>query len=81
MTNTTHTPGPWLVSRNYIRVHADKECIAEIIGNEKNRQANARLIAAAPDLLAFAKLVAAGHLTKEGFIESAQRIIAKTEGK
>ncbi len=51
-----HTPGPWEVSKDYsqLRVNgADGEAVAyteTCVGLERD-QANARLIAAAPDLL------------------------------
>ena len=38
---------------------------------------NLRLIAAAPEFYSFVKLVAAGHLTRDGFIDSAKRVLMK----
>jgi hypothetical protein len=60
MTDTKHTPGPWCVdddgftikSLNGIARHPE---IAEVFGSDW--QENARLIAAAPDLLSFAEFV------------------------
>lgn len=52
---TMHTPGPWRVTRDYQVRHTpdgfDREEIADC-STARNREANARLIAAAPDLLA-----------------------------
>ena len=53
MTNATHTPGPWAVSKpsgNYIDAPAVKGSIAALTFSAT--PADARLIAAAPDLLA-----------------------------
>jgi hypothetical protein len=48
-----HTPGPWRASRHCSSIYADlpnhDEPIAEIVGSN---EANAHLIAAAPELLA-----------------------------
>ena len=66
--STQHTPGPWAVSPDHIfRNQADifeihwsaiGECIAECVHGE----ANARLIAAAPELLeALKEYIAAGE--------------------
>ena len=62
MTNTTHTSGPWTVATpgSYFRIDAPKgnkhfpngQPIAQVSsGPGKNAAENARLIAAAPDLL------------------------------
>ena len=55
--NEKHTPGPWKYSHRgvyfYSNVHKYGETIAKCYGN--NYQANARLIAAAPALLAACK--------------------------
>lgn len=55
--NTKHTSGPWAVHYNDImpEIRASSVSIADIRWNghnEKHGKANARLIAAAPDLLA-----------------------------
>ena len=62
-----HTPGPWDVhyTDTGAEIHplSDEDgltLIADLPANEcPNREADARLIAAAPDLLGFARLVAA----------------------
>ena len=57
MTNTKHTPAPWNYTLGYTREEY-------FIGNEDNdvgtatKKADARLISAAPELLAFAKATA-----------------------
>ena len=59
MTQTTHTPGPWAITDDFIGVHDEQgRCIADMdsegapdIGYGESL-ANAHLIAAAPDLLA-----------------------------
>ena len=56
--NEKHTPGPWKYSHRgvyfYSNVHKYGETIAKCYGN--NYQANARLIAAAPELLEACKI-------------------------
>ena len=52
---TTHTPGPWVVSFPHIVAKDARETlVCEVTGTASNdaAQADARLIAAAPDLLA-----------------------------
>ena len=54
---SAHTPGPWEVSAPYVRTRFDINegggtCIAEIDTITAEHVANARLIAASPDLLA-----------------------------
>lgn len=60
----SHTPGPWKVGADSgwapwsdsIEVAADRESVCFTAGiNAETQKANARLIAAAPDLLAIAK--------------------------
>jgi hypothetical protein len=55
-----HTPGPWEAKpeTNYVpaQVWADGRLLADVFGESRDaREANARLIAAAPTLLAAAK--------------------------
>jgi len=66
MSDTKHTPGPWRVEDDvqgcknifagtdaFATVHADRDSVAYTHGiDEAEDAANARLIAAAPDLLA-----------------------------
>ncbi len=62
---TQHTPGPWAVTEGYLwrgirapsRVIADMRIVGGVVENEV--QANARLIAAAPDMLAALQAIAA----------------------
>jgi hypothetical protein len=90
---TKHTPGPWQVDQDgagwYIesnpeRDHsiafgrwADQEEAPDANDNEK--LANARLIAAAPDLLAACIEVASGYSTRGS--EMARAAIAKATGE
>lgn len=67
--NVHHTPGPWIVSRNnagMIPAHFQpleimgrdgERRIASGLGNGRESEANARLIASAPELLAIARRV------------------------
>lgn len=61
---TKHTPGPWHVvegklSKSALEVHADSRAICELWrrGNAKTELANARLIAAAPEMLEALRLI------------------------
>ena len=50
--NTQHTPGPWYVA-NGVQIRSDKHQVAKAWSFAgKTGEANAQLIAAAPDLLA-----------------------------
>jgi hypothetical protein len=57
---TKHTPGPWVIDA-YGDVTANGEDVAHVVGHygEEENSANARLIAAAPDLLANAAIAKA----------------------
>jgi hypothetical protein len=89
---TTHTPGPWIFSNNGHGGSAVMASNHRILGYNLE-DANARLIAAAPDLLAAAKgLVEAYHNSIHGratfsqatkladAIDAARAAIAKAEG-
>ena len=45
-----HTPGPWRVEDDKY-ILANKKLVAKIVGGPQGKKANARLIAAAPELL------------------------------
>lgn len=52
-----HTPGPWFAGRDYEDgpfVAGGGYCLINTVGPELDREPNARLIAAAPDLLGLA---------------------------
>ena len=90
----THTPGPWWrdddgfiasgSDKTYITV-ASPNCSEDIDIDE--REANARLIAAAPELLAHLKMLVLGisegmDIPKDGAaITAAREAIAKAEGE
>ena len=92
---TQHTPEPWVHNGEYIEASFTigsvivKETIARVdyIGNIGIRHANARLIAAAPELLAIVKLMDQfnrGILSAEKTSKlciNIRLIIAKAEGK
>jgi hypothetical protein len=62
-----HTPGPWTITGDRDAIEAQcpgapyKIIIAETIGYKHIREPNARLIAAAPDLLAACEELLATH--------------------
>ena len=82
--NTSHTPGPWHVAgKEQVQIRSEKHQIAKAWSFAgKTGQANARLIAAAPDLLAAlqgldeAYCRAGTPLTREERTEDRKRIIA-----
>ena len=96
--STKHTPGPWeLVSRGWngqfiygIDERAKgRRFIAEVDLNYDGAEANARLIAAAPELLAALRLMLAGTqedcgkicMPSENAVRSAFAAIAKATGE
>lgn len=52
MMKAQHTPGPWVTDKATIRTQAEPGWLIATIENAIARDANARLIASAPDLLA-----------------------------
>ena len=94
MNITLHTPGPWQVSP-YNNITSRNGTVAkteQMPGNyDSEREANARLIAAAPDLLTalsgFVQLYQEGQLTLEGddgkdpLVSKAIAAIAKAKGE
>ena len=84
-----HTPGPWRVEteRAYIQITpTDNVAICELWrrGNPELEMANARLIAAAPDLLEALEMLAAVDFGADGSVERgallARIAIAKATG-
>jgi hypothetical protein len=94
-----HTPGPWkTVARNYpiadtgdydgcweVLTGDPKKPIVQIWGDSDEDEANARLIAAAPDLLeALRRLLDSGDVrdaAEKGALAAARAAIAKAEGQ
>lgn len=80
---TTYTPGPWTSEIGtseegpLIWPHTGKP-VAQILGNSKKSIANARLIAAAPDLLeALQRIVDAPGMSAPYYINIAKEAIIK----
>ena len=84
-----HTPGPWKIRSFYnqdivyINAEDDKGFgIAEILG--ENKEANARLIASAPELLEACKVILDADMGKslpKSYRTMLEQAIAKVEGK
>ena len=81
-----HTPGPWHVEDSFV-LSSQRECVAQVggpINRTPTSDANARLIAAAPELLAaLSDLVAIcdGRLPEKRLpIEAARAAKAKATG-
>lgn len=88
MTKTTHTPGPWMVEDGEI-VQCDPgdQAIASVLystEDDPEADANALLLAAAPDLLAACRTLAdwmESHACVPPCLTDARQAIAKAEGK
>ena len=84
----THTPGPWESKQEsaYVpaQVWADGRQLAEVYGEDRaTRAANARLIAAAPELLEALEALLIGHeegATPSEWFEQARAAIRKAKG-
>lgn len=81
-----HTPGPWLYNDTTAQVHRlHGAAIAEVCNHDLSREANARLIAAAPDLLsALIDLLYQSKLSEDegGWdFSQAEEAIAKATGQ
>jgi hypothetical protein len=82
-----HTPGPWVIRWKPVTVSIHTlggDYITENVRELPNQEANARLIAAAPDLLATLKALALAAVKAmgddEAEIRAAIAAIAKAEG-
>jgi hypothetical protein len=83
-----HTPGPWFAVGSWVETADDKAdictCSAEGMDQQhvarppEEEEANARLIAAAPDMLRLLRLMARGHKVYEG---EARDIVALATGE
>jgi hypothetical protein len=86
---TTHTPGPWAFDydQNYNRFNLrGKTSFGHFQGwssdgvtTEAEDKANARLIAAAPDLLAALEHIVSTQIATENFLKCARAAIAKAK--
>ena len=89
--HATHTPGPWKVSSHQTQIHSERcglVAILEEFTEKSTTHANARLIAAAPELLEQCKLFekVLTHLINSGDSgadlerDKLREILAKVEG-
>lgn len=83
-----HTQAPWEVDDNegfsINRIYANGKLIAEVVGDSAEANANARLIAVSPELLAFVKdvkRVAHDGLLPPEWEKVAKQLIAKAKGR
>ena len=89
MSGVKHTPGPWCVQKNGITVMPAKKprfpltiCQArEVYGDRAQREANAHLIAAAPNLLEACEQALQLHEPDEGISDVLLAAIAKAKGE
>lgn len=90
MNAATHTPGPWFANHGAVNAQDVPIALADDYSkSQSEREANARLIAAAPDMLAalrgiFVHLAAEAADTHRGHViaalETARAAITKAEG-
>lgn len=89
MTDTKHTPGPWFITKGmtscYIEARLECGLIQEVAwcGSvlDGDAQANAHLIAAAPDMLTALETVLAGGHLRTGLQAIVANAIAKATGR
>lgn len=79
-----HTPGPWTLSGNI--VNGPHYAVAIVGGIYPTQDANARLIAAAPELLAALKMARTAFVRRSNsyhsnFLDELNAAIAKAEGR
>jgi type VI protein secretion system component VasF len=79
-----HTPGPWTLIDDYGRFDVDsaRHNVCSVSNHDPRHEANARLIAAAPELLAALKELCSAPNKKrpERVWEEARAAIVKAEG-
>lgn len=74
---SAHTPGPWVADHDNVRTPDDGGMVAKVAGDtDSQAYANARLIAAAPDLLAALRDLVSAEGLPEGYANRAMLIDA-----
>ena len=89
MTEAEHTPGPWIIMEGTDWVIVSPEVSVAAVytprGVREVRQANARLISAAPDLLEALNYALASHtedvMMPDDWMDFARAAIAKAKGE
>ncbi len=89
MTNAAHTPGPWINHDGIIRDNSPEGWLVATCRFNPKDDANARLIAAAPELLAAAlkaeslltQLIERGVYLEPGALRELRDAIAKARGQ
>lgn len=90
MTTTQHTNGPWSYKEQwgYYKIHSEDEGVSVVHGIDSKSEANANLIATAPELLSALKEMMAVFQDHEQYDEESAEVvsiaraaIAKAEGK
>ncbi len=84
--STKHTPGPWVVNPVRAQVDATHAPICQLLWptrmrSEDETESNARLIAAAPELLAALDEIARDYVTPPRLADIARAAIAKAKGQ
>ena len=82
MTQTTHTQAPWSMILAPLQVVTDSSIICTIEPSNPDKYANARLIAAAPELLNVLELIMSSkNAWPDGALDKAISAIAKARGQ
>lgn len=78
---TTHTPGPWCAQGNSVTASGRSVAVVRGRGSRAELDANARLIAAAPDLLAALRLMldTFGDADDQSVIDAARAALAMVQ--
>jgi hypothetical protein len=85
---SAHTPAPWILEQDTVFIGETRKVQPVLYHGDSEGMANARLIAAAPDLLAVLRFLLADYVAIEGEkltgspipIAMAREAIAKAEG-
>jgi len=81
-----HTPGPWEIGAEYMVCKLDQLIVGsnhiQAKNNRESEEADARLIAAAPDLLEAAEIIEdRDYMDNSGDMAKLRRAIAKAKGE
>jgi len=82
--NTKHTPGPWKYDETWALIHAEHgseiAAVHAARGTRGEAQANAHLIAAAPDLLAALEAIRQWSNSRDGSAEADETALTEING-
>jgi hypothetical protein len=77
-----HSPGPWQPDTDAVAdVHGNRVCLRPVAARDEEWEAHARLIAAAPELLAALRAAASAEIVWHARQKSWRALIARIEGR